>query len=90
MKLSILKLGLICLTLFCAKNLEAQKTAISSENELYAGIEFEMPKVKTTKFPNYTANIKDFGAITGGLVKNTEAFEKAIKGFFAGKTVRTR
>ncbi|WP_370479133.1 glycoside hydrolase family 28 protein [Tamlana flava] len=79
MQSSILKLGLICLTLFCSKLLEAQTTNFINENEIYEGIEFEMPKVKTTSFPKYKVNINDFGAKSGGLFINTEAFEKAIE-----------
>lgn len=79
MQSSILKLGLICLTLFCSKLLVGQSTNVINEMEIYEGIEFEMPKVKTTSFPKYTVYINDFGAKSGGLFKNTEAFEKAIE-----------
>ncbi len=75
MKISMTKLGLILLTLFCASNGSAQNI---NEQTIYDGVEFNMPKVKTTNFPDYTVNISDFGAKPGGLVKNTEAFAKAI------------
>ncbi len=45
---------------------------------IYEGIEFEMPRVKETSFPDYSKNIRDFGAESGGMVKNTEAIKKAI------------
>ncbi len=75
MKISITKLGLIVIALFCAKNLSAQNI---NEQNIYDGVEFNMPKVKTTNFPDYTITISDFGAKPGGLFKNTEAFAKAI------------
>ncbi|MFL1013454.1 glycoside hydrolase family 28 protein [Flavisericum labens] len=75
MKISIAKKGLILLTLFCATHIIAQNI---NEQNIYDGVEFNMPKVKTTNFPDYTIKITDFGAVPGGLVKNTEAFAKAI------------
>lgn len=59
--------------------LTAQKNNTLNEINIYNDIEFEMPKVKITDFPNYSVNILDFGAISGGLAKNTLAFAKAIK-----------
>ncbi len=45
---------------------------------VYEGVEFDMPRVKETSFPDYSVNISDFGAVGDGLTKNTEAFAKAI------------
>ncbi len=47
-------------------------------SDIYKGIEFKMPQVTETSFPANTVTIKDFGAVSGGKVKNTEAFRKAI------------
>lgn len=59
--------------------ISAQRSNIAvNETTIYEGIEFNMPKVNTTSFPNYQVSIIDFGAITGGIVKNTDAFAKAI------------
>src|SRR5690606_3656133 len=41
-------------------------------------IGFEMPRVVVPAFPRAEYNIKDFGAVSGGQVSNTKAFEKAI------------
>lgn len=46
---------------------------------IYEGIEFDMPRVKETSFPDYSKNIREFGAESGGMVKNTEAIKKAIE-----------
>ncbi|RNI22076.1 glycoside hydrolase family 28 protein [Rufibacter latericius] len=45
---------------------------------IYEGIEFDMPKVKETKFPNYSVPITKYGAVGDGITKNTQAFEQAI------------
>ncbi|KAA5827990.1 glycoside hydrolase family 28 protein [Algibacter amylolyticus] len=75
------KLALIfCLSLwvFSCKQSEIKDIKQSNDIDIYKGVEFDMPKVKTTSFPNYEVSITDFGAQSGGLVKNTEAFAKAI------------
>ncbi|MHA6279671.1 glycoside hydrolase family 28 protein [Salinimicrobium sp. CAU 1759] len=53
------------------------KAQVSLE-EMYEGLEFEMPRVKETSFPDYSRSITEFGAQAGGIFKNTEAFKKAI------------
>ncbi|WP_034256881.1 glycoside hydrolase family 28 protein [Adhaeribacter aquaticus] len=52
--------------------------SISSLDDLYKGIEFDMPRVQEPQFPNYSVKVTDFGAVGDGLTLNTEAFEKAI------------
>ncbi len=49
-----------------------------SLQEMYEDLEFEMPRVKETSFPDYSRSITEFGAESGGIFKNTEAFKKAI------------
>lgn len=56
-------------------NLIAQN---SGSYDTYQGIEFKMPKVNEPVIPNYSVNIKDFGAVNGGDVLNTKAFAAAI------------
>lgn len=48
-------------------------------DDLYAGIEFDMPRVVVPTFPNNSASITDFGAVGDGQTLNTNAFAKAIK-----------
>ena len=50
----------------------------AQNSDIYKGIEFNMPKVKETSFASNTLSIKDFGGISDGKTKNTEAFKKAI------------
>lgn len=57
---------------------QAAPSADDTEAWVYEGIEFDMPRVKETSFPNYSVNITDFGAVGNGLTKNTEAFARAI------------
>lgn len=75
---SIIKTRITLLVFVLINSLNAQKAALLNEETIYEGIEFSMPKVKTTSFPNYQVSIVDFGAVNGGLVKNTDAFSKAI------------
>ncbi|MGC4129163.1 MAG: glycoside hydrolase family 28 protein [Bergeyella sp.] len=53
-------------------------SAQNSISDIYKNVEFQMPTVAETSFPETSVNIKNFGAISGGTVKNTEAFQKAI------------
>jgi polygalacturonase len=43
------------------------------------GIEFEMPEIHLPQIPDYSVNITDFGAVEGGQVLNSNAFEDAIE-----------
>lgn len=78
MRFLIAKSSFALLMLFGTMNLVAQKSNVVDESTIYDGIEFNMPKVKTTNFPDYEVSISDFGALKGGIVKNTDAFAKAI------------
>lgn len=49
------------------------------KDDLYKGIEFQMPRVQEPFIPSNTVSITDFGAINGGQVLCTEAFEQAIE-----------
>ncbi|RZJ48624.1 MAG: glycoside hydrolase family 28 protein [Flavobacterium sp.] len=59
----------------CSENIIAQN---SNSTDTYKNIEFKMSKVNEPKIPNNTVSIKDFGAVNGGYVLNTKAFEDAI------------
>jgi polygalacturonase len=77
-KHAMFKFGLTLFIVAFVSNLNAQKSVLVNEETIYDGIEFSMPKVKTTSFPNYEVTITNFGAIGNGLIKNTDAFAKAI------------
>jgi polygalacturonase len=66
--------GLVFLLLACSGTREI----VSTSDELYKGVEFEMPRVKEPVIPGYTVKITDFGAVSGGLALNTKAFADAI------------
>ncbi len=46
--------------------------------DIYKNIEFAMPQVVEASFPANTISITQFGGVSGGNVKNTLAFKKAI------------
>lgn len=46
---------------------------------VYANLPFDMDKVEQPTFPEYTVNIKDFGANPDGIALNTKAINDAIK-----------
>lgn len=75
---SIIKKGITLLAFAFFSTINAQNLVEINEQTIYDGIEFNMPKVNVTRFPDYRVSITDFGAIAGGLAKNTDAFEKAI------------
>lgn len=55
-------------------------TAQNSDSyDTYSGIEFKMPKVNEPVIPGNTVNLKDFGAVNGGIALNTKAFVDAIE-----------
>lgn len=56
----------------------SQMTAVDPTADIYEGIEFDMPRVAETEFPDYSVNITDFGAVGDGLTKNTDAISRAI------------
>jgi len=78
MKTNYLNAFLLLLIVLITLQLRAQKSNPINEVSIYEGIEFKMPKVKVTRFPDYEVIITDFGAKSGGLIKNTDAFAKAI------------
>ncbi|KFC17983.1 glycoside hydrolase family 28 protein [Epilithonimonas lactis] len=73
MKKSIKLLALSLAALFSANSFAQTQMA-----DIYKNVEFKMPTVAETSFPETSVSIKDFGAIAGTNVKNTEAFKKAI------------
>jgi len=71
MKKSFKIMGLVAAMMFSGQ--------IYAQNlNIYKDIEFKMPQVTETSFPATTVSIKDFGGVSGGKVKNTEAFKKAM------------
>ena len=48
-------------------------------NDIYEGIEFDMPKVVEPTFPDYSVSITDFGAIGDGQTLNSQAIADAIQ-----------
>lgn len=57
---------------------ELSEKKLQTGFEKYEGVEFEMPRIQNPEIPNYSVNITDFGAVSGGQVLNTDAFASAI------------
>jgi polygalacturonase len=72
---NLFRIFLAVLITCCSENMAAQK---SKSNDTYQNIEFKMAKVKEPSIPKNAVNLKDFGAVNGGYVLNTKAFEDAI------------
>jgi polygalacturonase len=51
----------------------------SSINDLYKGLEFNMPIVQEPQFPANECSVLEFGGVGDGIVNNGDAFEKAIQ-----------
>ena len=75
MKTNLLR-SLLVLTLWVSGIQAFSQESIES---IYEGIEFDMPKVRETNFPDFEKNIIEFGAVGDGLTKNSEAFKSAIE-----------
>jgi len=60
----------------CAVSQPMVKHSVSED--LYKGIEFQMPRVQEPVIPKNTVSITDFGAKSGGQVLNSQAFADAI------------
>ncbi|MDP3945755.1 MAG: glycoside hydrolase family 28 protein [Lutibacter sp.] len=67
------------LTVSCSQYANLETTKSYKTSGFYENIEFEMKIIQEPSIPNYSVNIKDFGAVSGGEILNTEAFEKAIE-----------
>lgn len=91
-------IALIFMTLIytACQNESALQTEEIVEDELaslYEGLEFDIPKVQETSFPNKEVQITDFDAVGDGLTLNTQAINKAIDSLAAeggGKVVIPR
>ncbi|WP_152425032.1 glycoside hydrolase family 28 protein [Nafulsella turpanensis] len=62
-----------------SQSANAQELAAEPVEDIYEGVEFDMPRVQETEFPDYSVNIKDFGAVGDGITKNTDAIARAIE-----------
>ncbi|WP_089237405.1 glycoside hydrolase family 28 protein [Belliella buryatensis] len=75
-----LLLAVLIVMVSCTAPVGSQEIAsgLIDSNSIYDNVEFEMPKVKEASFPDFAVNIKDFGAVSDGITKNTTAFAQAM------------
>lgn len=64
--------GVVMILMMMSSSVFAQYDA------LYKNLEFSMPKVVEPSFTNNSVSIKDFGAVSDGVILNTKAFADAI------------
>ena len=67
---------LICMMLL-AVTISAQ-AQVNPYKKYTEKLPFQMSEVSAPVIPNYTVNLKKFGAVGDGVTLNTKAFEKAI------------
>lgn len=70
--------GICILILFFAMACSEKLAPGLVENEIYNGIEFEMPRIIEPTFPDYSVSITDFGAVGDGQTLNSRAIAEAI------------
>jgi polygalacturonase len=71
-------LALLAVVLFSACAVAQPVSKASQAEDLYNGIEFQMPRVQAPVIPANSVTITDFGAKSGGQVLCTQAFADAI------------
>lgn len=67
------------LTLAVALLLGLASAVAADYTEYYKNLPVKMVQPELPSIPDYSVNLKDFGAVGDGLTLNTQAFEKAIK-----------
>lgn len=65
--------------LFLITNSFAQKITQTEIESYLKNIPFDFPNIKVFEYPDKYYNIIDYGAVSDGIHKNTEAFSKAIE-----------
>ena len=63
----------------CTQQEETTQCKSDIDNSIYENLPFNMPQVIQPSFPDYTVNIKNFGAKADGKTLNTQAINDAIK-----------
>lgn len=58
---------------------QAVETETKETKVTFSGIEFDMPDIPEPVIPDNKVNIRDFGAVSGGNVLNSQAFQDAIE-----------
>lgn len=75
---NIIVLAAAIVPLSCTQKQEASVCNKGIDTSVYEGLPFEMIQVEQPSFPDYSVNIKDFGAVADGKTLNTEAINNAI------------
>ncbi|MCV2484486.1 glycoside hydrolase family 28 protein [Flavobacterium sp. SH_e] len=72
------RINLLCIAL-ASLALSFNTVLAQKSVDTYKNIEFKMAEVQEPVIPNYSVNLKDFGAVNGGYALNTKAFADAIE-----------
>jgi len=77
--MKIITKGIFLSLLLCSFSFALKAGNNFNMDDLYKGIEFDMPKVIEPTFQDNTVSITDFGAVGDGLTLNSQAFSDAIE-----------
>ncbi len=72
-------------TLFCSSSCQLTDKPISEVEQYTSNSSFSMPFLTLPVFPDYSVNIKDFGAKANGDTDNTLSINRAIQACKAGR-----
>lgn len=69
----------VILGVFCVNHIFAQENKINDRKLFYKDLPFEMKVIECPSFPEYSVDIREFGAKSDGVTLNTDAINNAVR-----------